>query len=85
MNVEEIKDLYNFMINGSATLNLEVGDKVTLNDPHISQIRTVKSINGNLITLEDGTPINLETTSLFKALDYETINCVHQIKLKYGK
>lgn len=85
MNVEEIKDLYNFMIHGSATLNLEVGDKVTLNDPHISQIRTVKSINGNLITLEDDTPINLETTSLFKALDYETITCVHQIKLKYGK
>ena len=48
MDSGEIKDLYNFMINGSATLNLEVGDKVTLNDPHISQIRTVKSINGVL-------------------------------------
>ena len=82
----ELQNLYDFMTHGAtATLNLTIGDKVTLNNAHISQVKTVKSIDGDLVTLEDNTVIDLKTTSLFKALDYETINCVHQIKFKYGR
>ena len=82
----ELHNLYNFMVQGAtATLNVQAGDKVTLNKAHISQVKTVTSVDGDLVTLEDNTVIDLKTTSLFKALDYETINCVHEIKLKYGK
>ena len=82
----EVNNLYNFMIKGAtASLNLQVGDKVTLNKAHISQVKTVKSIDGDLITLEDDTIIDLNTTSLFKAVDYQTISCPHVITFEYGK
>jgi hypothetical protein len=76
---------YNFLKNGpTQTININVGDKVSLSDTTFVPNKVVAEINGNLITFTDGTSVNLETDTLFKA-DEKVIDCVKTITIPYGK
>ena len=80
---DNVAQLLEFLKNGPLkSLNIAVGDRVSLSGTVLNQIKTVKAINGSQVTLDDDTVIDLNTTSLFKAEDYKPISCVHKIELK---
>jgi hypothetical protein len=75
---------YNFLKNGPVqTININVGDRVSLSDTTFVPNKVVDKINGNLITFTDGTSVDLETDPLFKA-DKKVIDCVKYITIPYG-
>ena len=88
LNKEENQSMlmfYNFLKNGpTQTININVSDKVSLSDATFVPDKVVAEINGNLITFTDGTSVNLETDTLFKA-DEKVIDCVKTITIPYGK
>lgn len=88
LNKEENQNLlkfYNYLSTGSVqTININVGDKVSLTAATFNPNRVVATINGNEVTLDDGTVINIETNTLFKA-DERIIDCVKTITIPYGK
>jgi hypothetical protein len=76
---------YNFLKNGpSQTININIGDKVSLSDTTFVPNKIVSEINGNLVMFTDGTSVNLETDSIFKA-DKKVIDCPKFISISYGK
>lgn len=81
---EDMLKFYNFLKNGPAqTINLTVGDKVSLSDTTFVPNKVVQEINGNLIKFTDGTSADLTTDTLFKA-DEKVIDCVKHITIPYG-
>ena len=89
-NLETIENqnmlmFYNFLKNGPVqTININIGDRVSLSDTTFVPNKVVDKINGNLITFTDGTSVDLETDPLFKA-DKKVIDCVKYITIPYGK
>lgn len=80
---DNVTQLIKFLEFGpKSSLNLSIGDKVSLSNTVLNQIKTVKAINGSQIILDDDSVIDLNTTSLFKIEDYRPASCVHQIKIK---
>ena len=68
-----------------ASVNVAVGDKVSLNEGSYDDVKTVKEIAGSLVTLNDDTVIDVSTNTLFKLDEMVTIDCVKQIRISYGK
>ena len=80
-----------FMRNGeitNSTINIMIGDKVSISDTNFQANLEVVSINGNLITVRNGDieqTIDLTNQSIFKTDKYVTQNCPKIIPISYGK
>ena len=88
---EAFDKLVQFMRNGeitNSTINIMVGDKVSISDTNFQANLEVVSINGNLITVRNGDieqTIDLTNQSIFKTDKYVTQNCPKIIPISYGK
>ena len=81
---ENLKALYQFLNFGvESSVNVKVGDRVTTGTD-MSRAIAVAEVNGTLITLSDGTVLDVSKDSIFKAED-QTIECPKTINISYGK
>ena len=75
----------NFLAGASGSANVVVGDKVSLNEDFTDEVLTVDSVNGSLITLSNGSTVDVSSQNLFKKDKDTLIDCIQPIKIKYGK
>ena len=81
---DNLKALHQFLTFGvGSSVNVKVGDRVTTGTD-MSKAIAVAEVNGTLITLSDGTVLDVSKDSIFKAED-QTIECPKTINISYGK
>lgn len=85
INNEDFKPFYEFMSQGPiGTVNVNIGDLVSLNETNFTAPIRVANIMGSLVILEDNTQIDITKQSLYKKED-NNIACPKTINIAYGK
>ena len=85
-SANKLEKLINFMQHGSASnINISIGDVVIKDTNSPTVTNTVKQIDGNIITLDDNTEIDISKDGLFKPSDYKITLCTKYFNIRYGR